>query len=619
MSQFFNSLKEVNKNYSRYDDWEQRQADERAKKEWLSQNVDIPKDKLELTKNKAEAVVRATEIMDARSEDNCEDMEQYYGFLSIFPAIAIIAAQAPLIKFFDKKISKKFENKINKLKDQQIGQEELLKKLKIINEKKYKISAKLPIYVSLGVILASLLSAVGMTLYSNAKQKQASRIGRFQAKQNELKDLKNFVIYTPEQLAKAEEIAKNIPDEKERNSFAKIVKELKNIQKDKKAYKNWLKSKDPEEIEKLKKLELSPEQLKIGEEDKELIVDAVKEINIKAEEYSENIENAYDTLGTLSWLVAAPIGMLLNKILKLCKVSPKINTAVSLCVPTLTALGISLSGTVVQKKAARVGRFKAREEILQNPSRLLAFSKEEMEKAEDIKAPKQKQGFFKKIGQSFSFIAKYQKDSKEYSIYRKETHKQNEKLYKALNQLEITDKQKVDAERLQKNVFRAFDEVDEMSQRYSEDIEAGCDIAKQLAGTIWNIGSLLGTALLTASIMKGKFPISKIINKLTNMTFKKESSIRKSVNTVYDVLKSKDKKVVTEFQKSFFNGDFSYFLNKSSNKDLKDAITPLLGELEKLSNEGVAASEGKNLGAALSNLLKEHFKQSAHAICFRKV
>lgn len=529
MSQFFNSLKEVNKNYSRYDDWEQRQADERAKKEWLSQNVDIPKDKLELTKNKAEAVVRATEIMDARSEDNCEDMEQYYGFLSIFPAIAIIAAQAPLIKFFDKKISKKFEDKINKLKDQQIGQEELLKKLKIINEKKYKISAKFPIYVSLGMLLASLLSAVGMTLYSNAKQKQASRIGRFQAKQNELKDLKNFVIYTPEQLAKAEEIAKNIPDEKERNSFAKIVKELKNIQKDKKAYKNWLKSKDPEEIEKLKKLELSPEQLKIGEEDKELIVDAVKEINIKAEEYSENIENAYDTLGTLSWLVAAPIGMLLNKILKLCKVSPKINTAVSLCVPTLTALGISLSGTVVQKKAARVGRFKAREEILQNPSRLLAFSKEEMEKAEDIKAPKQKQGFFKKIGQSFSFIAKYQKDSKEYSKYRKETHKQNEKLYKALMQLEITDKQKSNAVRLQKNVFRAFDEVDEMSQRYSEDIEAGCDIAKQLMGTIWSIGSLLVTALLTKSIVKGKFPISKIINKLTNMTFKKESSIKKKV------------------------------------------------------------------------------------------
>ena len=79
MGQFINSVNEVRKNYSKYDAWEQLQADERDKKEYLATNLEIPKDKLELTKNKAEAVIRATEMMDARSEDNCQNMEMFTG------------------------------------------------------------------------------------------------------------------------------------------------------------------------------------------------------------------------------------------------------------------------------------------------------------------------------------------------------------------------------------------------------------------------------------------------------------------------------------------------------------------------------------------------------------
>ena len=86
MVQFFNSIKEVSKNYNKYDVWEQKEADKKAKKEWLSQNIAIPKDKIELTKKNAESVVRATEIMDARSEDNCENMEQVTGMIATLPA-----------------------------------------------------------------------------------------------------------------------------------------------------------------------------------------------------------------------------------------------------------------------------------------------------------------------------------------------------------------------------------------------------------------------------------------------------------------------------------------------------------------------------------------------------
>ena len=149
-------------------------------------------------------------------------------------------------------------------------------------------------------------------------------------------------------MEKAKEIAKKIPDEKERNSIAKMIKELKDVAKDKKAYEQWLAAKDPQEIEKLKALNvnLSGESLQNAQEDKELIVDTVKEINIKAEEYSENLENAFDTLGTVSWLAAIPLGFGINKLLKAFKVSPKINKLVSIAVPVITSLTISMTGTV---------------------------------------------------------------------------------------------------------------------------------------------------------------------------------------------------------------------------------------------------------------------------------
>ena len=112
MSQFLNSINEVRKNYGKYDDWEQKQADERAKKEYLAANLEIPEDKVELTQKRAETVIRATEIMDARSEDNCQDMEQLTGMISMIPILGLTFAQIPLISFADKKLTAGINKKL---------------------------------------------------------------------------------------------------------------------------------------------------------------------------------------------------------------------------------------------------------------------------------------------------------------------------------------------------------------------------------------------------------------------------------------------------------------------------------------------------------------------------
>ena len=626
MGQFLNSINEVRKNYTKYDEWEQKQADERAQKEYLAANLEIPEDKLELTNKRAQTVIRATEIMDARSEDNCENMEQLTGLLSSIPIFALTFAQMPLINFTEKKLTSKYHDKVKKINleiekgglTRDVLDAKLKEKSRLL-EKASKITKKVRSNGPFAVMGLMLATAVGMILWSNSKQKEASRIGRYQAKQNELKGLESFVVYTPEQIEKAKEIAKNIPDEKERNSISKMIKELKDAAKDKKAYEEWLSQKDPNEIEKLKSVNLTSGggRLQRAQEDKELIVDAVKEINIKAEEYSENVENAFDTLGTLSWLIAAPVGLGINKILKALKVNPKIRGIVSVATPLTVSMTLSMSGTVEQKQASRVGRYKARKDLLKNPARLMAFSEDDMKKAEHIKAEKQKQGFFEKLGGSFSFLAAYVKDKKEYNKYRKTTQKENEKLQKALKEIDITETQKADAKALQKNVFRAFDEIDEMSQRYSEDVEAGCDIAKEVGMSLWSIGSMLGLGFLAASVIKGKFPITKVGNWLTNLTFDAKSPIKSAVNDVYEVVKKSDKVTVQKFQKALVSGNLKSFLEYPQNKKLKEAVEPLLAELGKIGRQGltdaVAAEKKKDISSIFSELFASHFKQTALA------
>ena len=615
MGQFINSINEVRKNYSKYDGWEQAQADERAKKEYLAKNLDIPKDKLELTQKRAETVIRATEIMDARSEDNCQNMEQFTNFLMLIPTIAMAFAQFPLLKRADNKIAKEYAAKKTalwqELSGNQIDSDTYSKRLTQLLNKQARAAKSATRKITFGTLGATFLVTIGGILWGNSQQKEASRIGRFQAKQNELKGLENFVVYTPEQLEKAKEIAKNIPDEKEKNSIAKMFSELKGISKDKQAYKQWLAEKDNKEIENLKSAELpNGEKLQRAQEDKELIVDAVKEINIKAEEYSENLENSFDTLGVLSWIFAIPLGFGINKLFNAFKVKNKaVQTATSVLVPILTPFFISAIGTFEEKRASRIGRFKARQDLMKNPTRLMAFSEEDMKKAESIKAEKQKQGLFEKLGGSFKFLSSYVKDAKEYEKYKKTTKKENEKIQKALKEIDVTDSQKMEAKALQKNVYRAFDEIDEMSQRYSEDTEAATEIAKQTGGIALNLASMGGLAWLGVSIVKGKFPTAKLINWITNKSFKADAPLKKAINDVYAVLQKQDKATVQKFQESLVTGNLENFLAYPQNSAIKKAMVPVMEEFRKIGAEDMIKAIFKNE----NNSLSAQFKQTGIA------
>lgn len=634
MSQFTNSIKDVSRNYSKYDKWEQAQADKMAKKEWLVRNLDVPPDKVELTKIKAQAVIRATEMMDKRSENNCENVEQVMGIFSSIALLPILFGQFPAIKFLDKKMNKKNKEELAKLeknfpklpkvkldpKDPRLIIQELEKnpkwqEIEKLRKKISKTTQKASNIVSFGTIGVAFLMGIGLILWGNEKQKEASRIGRFQAKQKELKDVENFIVYTPEQLAQAEEIAKTIPDKKERNSLSQAIHELKEMGQSVTAYKRWAKQKDPKELEKLKAVNLSSEELLKANEDKELITNTVAQINIKAEEFSENLENAYDTLGMLSFLLAVPLGFGINKILSMAKVSPKIRGIVSTLVPAFTALGIQMNGTFEQKNAAQVGRYYARKDLIKNPSQLMAFSDEEMAQANGVKAPKQKQSLFEKIGKSFKFLADYRKQKKEYKNYKEKVQKHNEKLQKAFKQIETTDAQKAEAKKLQTNVFRAFDEVDEMSQRYSEDIEASTDIAKSVLTNVVQLAWMGGVGLLGAGIYKGKVSLAKPLKKLSDICFKNESTLKQSINKFYDSLKAKGKNEPKEFQKALISGKLRTYFRKPENKESLTNFNKMRKEFSKIGQEGffkLVETDNKNVTfkQIMESLFENHFKQT---------
>lgn len=520
MVQFFDSLKEIKRNWQPYNTWEQAQADDSAKREYLSKTLDMPKDKVKLTEKKAKIVVRASEMLDARSEDNCENEEMRMGFYGLL-ALAGIGGTAGYLGGKNKPQNKIFKSGF-------------LSKLANMNFKQTAILT--------GIVSAF---AIGFSLFSNERQKEASRIGRFQAKNKELKDVKNFVIYTPKQIEAAKILANNLPDKEFKEGLGHAFAQLKEMTKDRHAYEKWVKEKveNQADAKKLLNLKFTPEQLAQGEEDKEIIVNVVKDINIKAEEYSENMENAFDTVTTLQFLVDLPIGSALTYLMS--KSVKKMNIFYGIAAfvaPLIISSMVMGAGLAEQKEASRVGRFVKRRELLDNPKALMAYTDEQLKLAEHIKAPPKKKGFIQDIIDDFKFVFKYKKDKADYDKYKKGEYAQKEKLYDALKQSEVSDSQMKDAKHLQEKTFMAFDKIDEMSQRYSEDTEASTEIAKQVASdinTLAQVGAMIGIPFLA---VKGKLPLEKMGKWLSKAVLKESSPIRKACEKLSDMI-SKDKKI----------------------------------------------------------------------------
>jgi membrane protein len=431
---------------------------------------------------RGKVLIRAIDVMDEYSQKRAEDMEVAtetavgYGLdAAIFggaAAGAVIGNLKPVKNFLMKHFGK---DKYTKY-----------------------IGKGLPLGIG---ALAGMIAAFPMYAWAAKAEVAASRRGRFEAMRKDLKNPKGFAVLTEAQIKEAEQKAQNIVIDNRKKSpfsFSNGFKTLREMATDSKEYKAHKKQFDLELLEAEKHMndEMTPEEILKAKKDQQLLTKLVEKIDIASQDYAENAELATQTLvaGTLAF--GTLFNLLLSKALKAMKIKSEGKiTAIAQIVAAIIPVILSIASAQIQKQASRVGRFKIKQDLLNNPSKLVYVADENIADLKDVNVIQdRKEGLFK-------FLAHAWENNKEYNNYQKTTAKQEEKFYKAIETLELTPEQMKDAQTLQRNTFKTFNKVDEKSQKYSESIEAlGQAITLPISLIFTAVGLIIGTKYLTKGV-----------------------------------------------------------------------------------------------------------------------
>jgi hypothetical protein len=169
----------------------------------------------------------------------------------------------------------------------------------------------------------------------------------------------------------------------------------------------------------------------------------------------------------------------------------------------------------LEKEAAKIGRFKAKQDLLSDPNSFISYNDDQKKTVSGIKSPpKKKMTFVETIKHDLYLIEQFKKDYKDYKNYKKTSEKNELKLNKALKHMEVTPEQMKEAKHLQKNVFYTFEKMDEKTQRYSNDIVAAADIAKMFSTLgITGIAIYCIDKLLVKNLSKNGIDTKTMINR----------------------------------------------------------------------------------------------------------
>lgn len=460
-----------------YSNWKfQRDTQEAKRQEYLRLHPDkINQDDIQ----RGKVLLRAIDIMDEYSQKRAEDMEVATETAVGYGLDAAIFGGAALGAL--------------------IGTSKPVKKLihKLFNNNK-KAAAFLPLGVG---ALAGVIAAFPLYAWAAKAEVSASRRGRFESMKKDLNNPKGFAILTEEQTKIAKEKAKNIKLESDKKLNFEIIKGLKTLKEmaiDSKEYKTQKKLFELELAEAEKHLEdtMTPEEILQAKKDQQLLTKLVEKIDIASQDYAENAELAAQTAVTGLLALSTLFNLALEKILKSSNIksAAKISAIaqiVSISIPII----FSIASAQIQKQASRVGRFKVKQELLNNPSKLVYVSDENIADIKDFSVQQEKKESL------FSFHMNAWKNNKEYNQYKKGRAKEEEKFYKAVETIDLTPEQIKQAEILQRNTFKTFNKVDEKSQKYSESIEAlGQALALPISLIFVSLGAAFGTKYLNKSM-----------------------------------------------------------------------------------------------------------------------
>lgn len=355
---------------------------------------------------------------------------------------------------------------------------------------KYKKVVGMCIPAAIG-LLAGSLSAFPLMAWGAKAEVSASRKGRFEAMRKELNNPNGFAILTDEQISETRNKARKVilEEDKKKKVTEKISKSfdsIKDLAMDSKEYKEQRRKflLELEEDEKNIEKELSNKQIENAKKDQQLLTNLIEKIDIASQDYAENSELAAQAgillIGSFGGIMYAGA----EKVLKALNI--KSASKISLILKGLSIAAFAVMGIIsaqINKQASRVGRFKVKQELMQNPNNFVYVSDEQANTIQDAEV------VHKKKENIFKFIITALKNNKEYEKYKKTVGKEERKFYKAAEELELTTEQLKDAKRLQKNAFRTFNKVDENSQKFAESIEAFGQSVAYPINTIFGIGA----------------------------------------------------------------------------------------------------------------------------------
>lgn len=431
---------------------------------------------------RGQILLRSIDIMDEYSQKKAENMEavteSVIGFgleIALFSGAALgglLGSIKPIGRFFQRFAAK--GSKHEKL-----------------------ISLGIP--AGIGAIIGT-IAAFPLMAWGAKAEVSASRKGRFEAMRKELSHPNGFAVLTDEEKKLALENAKKVilEDDKKKNVKTKIsngFSSIKDMAVDSKEYKEQRRqfekelAYDEQHLEK----QMNEHDIINAKRDQQLLTKLVEKIDIASQDYAENselaVQNAVITIGATGGILS--IGT--KKVLTALKI--KSANKIDLIVKGLSALaflGTAAFSAQINKQASRVGRFKAKQELMQNPNNFVYVDDEKLKDINVQVKPNKKLSMFK-------FLKNAWKDNKEFEKYKKTAGKEERKYFKAVESINLSEQQLADAKKLQTNTFRTFNKIDENTQKYAESIEA---LGQSIAFPINTICSLIGITVGLKYLMR---------------------------------------------------------------------------------------------------------------------
>ena len=340
-------------------------------------------------------------------------------------------------------------------------------------------------------VLGMIAAYPAYTFFSNLDTK-IDRKKRFDTMEKELQDPKVFAVLDENQKKIFQENLDNLEItnnlQAQKTGVKKGVKTLKDAfyeilhyDKEQSVFRKKYEE-DGSDYEK----KLSEKGINDAKKDRVMLCVLMRTLNTNAQSYEEKMQKFMDNFITFSFALGSLITLGCERLarrLNFKKSSVPAGMGVVMMVLT------TIYATWIQKRAAHVGRFVAKQQLMENPERLIYISKKQTNTIEDDTVHIEQ----KKEPTTWQFLTDFYKHNKEYDKWKKTPSLSGKDISLAMADLELSPKQIQDGQRLRTNMFKTFYKIDSNTQNYSSKIDLVRESIKYpLVLVLGTLGSMSG-------------------------------------------------------------------------------------------------------------------------------